>query len=116
MNNYIFLSKKQNNEKKVAELTKTLENLNDPNPYTWLEQAYIAKKNQQYSKAIRYFMRTLDTAPYVHQAYIGLYQVYLAKHQPIKAKKMLKKALEWTHEFEQRKMYKMKLYQLRASI
>jgi len=116
VNNYIFLSKKQNNEKKVAELTKTLENLNDPNPYTWLEQAYIAKKNQQYSKAIRYFMRTLDTAPYVHQAYIGLYQVYLAKHQPRKAQKMLKKALEWTHEFEQRKMYKMKLFQLSASI
>jgi len=115
LNNYIILLKSADKLDEAALMAEQLDKLDDPNPYAWLEQAYVSHKNHQFKKAIFYYQKTLENAPYVSEAYLGLYQIYLIKHQPQNAMRMLKLALEWTHEFEQRKQYKMKLYQLRTS-
>jgi len=115
LNNYIILLKSQKMYKKSKQIEAMLDKVEDPNPYSWLEQAYLSLNKHEYTKAIRYYQKTIDNAPYVHQAYLGLYQIYLTKNQPQKAQKMLEKALEWTHEFEQRKRYKKKLFQLQSS-
>ena len=114
ISNYIMLLKSQNRIAEAQEYQQQLSQLDDPNPFHWLEEAYIAEKNNEMNKATRYYLKAFNRAPYLHQAYQGLYHTYRAKGQFAKAKSMLKKALEWTYEVEQRKQYKSKLYSLAA--
>jgi len=110
MSNYVVLL---NSEQRFAEadlIEQQIDLLDDPNPYQWLEQAYAANNNR---KAAIYFQKALKKAPYLHQAYRGLSNIYLAEGKKMQAKKMLNKALEWSYEAEERKLYKYKLYSLR---
>lgn len=112
ISNYIMLLRKQKRFKEASAYQNQLDQLDDPNPYHWLEQAYIAEKNQQTNKAVYYYQKALVNAPYLNQAYMGLYKIFRKKGHKLKAKNMLSKALEWTYEIEQRKQYKQKLYSL----
>lgn len=112
ISNYIMLLRKQNRHEEVTIYQKKLDSLDDPNPYNWLEQAYIAEQNQNKSKAIRYYKKALENAPYLNEAYIGLYHIFRERGHTLEAKNMLKKALEWTYEIDERKQYKQKLYSL----
>lgn len=111
LSNYMVLLKSEQRFDEADRIEQALELLDDPNPYQWLEQAYAAKNNQ---KAVLYFKKALKKAPYLHQAYLGLYQIHLAEGKTLKAKQMLTKALEWSYEAEERKLYKYKLYSLRS--
>jgi len=110
MNNYMMLLKSEQRHAEADIIEQKLELLDDPNPYQWLEQAYTANNNR---KAALYFKKALKKAPYLHQAYMGLYQIHLAEGKKSQAKQMLTKALEWSYEAEERKLYKYKLYNLR---
>lgn len=112
ISNYIMLLQKQKREEEAVVYQSQLDKLDDPNPYHWLEQAYIAEKNQRTDKAAYYYQKALINAPYLNQAYMGLYKIFREKGHIIKAKNMLSKALEWTYEIERRKQYKQKLYSL----
>lgn len=112
MSNYIMLLEKQNRYVEADHLQELLDSLDDPNPYHWLEQAYIAQNAGNERSAIKYYQKALKNAPYLHQAYKGLYQIYQGNGQHMKAKAMLTKALEWTYEIDERKQYKYKLYSL----
>ncbi|MEW6982150.1 tetratricopeptide repeat protein [Colwelliaceae bacterium 6471] len=112
LSNYIVLLKSQQRMQEAEALSLQLDNLDDPNPYSWLEQAYLAQDKKDYAKAKHFFNKVLDRAPYVSQAYQGLYQIYLEEDKPYLAKRMLQQALEWTYEIEERKLYKYKLYSL----
>jgi Tfp pilus assembly protein PilF len=110
MSNYMVLLKSEERFAEAELIEQKLDWLDDPNPYQWLEQAYAAKDNK---KATLYFQKALKKAPYLHQAYLGLYQINLAEGKTLEAKLMLTKALEWSYEAEEKKMYKYKLYSLR---
>ena len=53
-------------------------------------------------------------APYVHQAYIGLYQTHMGLKQPQAARKALMKGLEWVYQWQDKKQFKAKLYRLKS--
>lgn len=110
LSNYVMLLKSQNREAEAEHYQSQLSQLNDPNPFHWLEEAYIAEQNHETNKAKHFYLKALKQAPYLHQAYLGLYHIYRQKGQYVKAKNMMRKALEWTYEVEQRKQYKYKLY------
>ena len=112
LSNYIMLLKRQSRFEEAEKYQVKLNQLNDPNPFFWLEEAYIAEKNNEMNKATRFYLKALNQAPYLHQAYLGLYHIYRNNGRFTKAKHMLKEALEWTYEIEQRKQYKTKLYSL----
>jgi len=112
ISNYIMLLRKQERFEEAEIHQGKLDELDDPNPYHWLELAYIAEKNQKINKAIRYYQKALVNAPYLNQAYLGLYHIFRERGHFFKAKNMLRKALEWTYEIDQRKQYKHKLYSL----
>jgi Tfp pilus assembly protein PilF len=112
MSNYIMLLRKQKRYEEASIYQNKLDDLDDPNPYHWLEQAYMAEKYQRTNKAVYYYQKALKSAPYLNQAYMGLYKIFREKGHILKAKSMLSKALEWTYEIEQRKQYKQKLYSL----
>ncbi len=112
LNNYIVLLDKQHRASEVLKLQEELDKLDDPDPYNWLEQAYIAQQMNDIKAASHYFNKALKSAPYLSEAYMGLYKIYLTNNQFDKAQAMLAKALEWTHEMNERTMYKSKLYSL----
>ncbi|MCW8863975.1 MAG: hypothetical protein OQK09_01100 [Colwellia sp.] len=112
ISNYIMLLRKQQRFEEAQGYQEKLDQLDDPNPYHWLEQAYTAQNKNNIRAAMLYYQKAINRAPYLNQAYIGLYQIYRDKGYYGKAKDMLKKALEWTYEIEQRKQYKYKLYSL----
>jgi Tfp pilus assembly protein PilF len=112
ISNYIMLLRKQQRFDEAETYQQRLDTLDDPNPFHWLEQAYIAERGHNKNKAIKYYQKALMNAPYLNQAYLGLYNIYLERGDFSKAKVMLKKALEWSYEVEERKQYKYKLYNL----
>ena len=112
ISNFIILLRKQKRFDEAEIYQERLDALDDPNPFHWLEQAYSAEQKHNKNKAIKYYKKALIRAPYLNQAYIGLYNIYRERGHFAKAKIMLKKALEWTYEIKQRKQYKYKLYNL----
>lgn len=112
LTNYAVLLKKQDRPEELEFLNRKIDSLDDPNPYSWLEQAYMAQGGNQLGKAEKYYRKVIEMAPYVHQAYLGLYQIYRHRNQKQRAKNILKEGLKWTYEVNERSRYKGKLYTL----
>ena len=116
LSNYIMLLKSQQRFEEVNILQSKLNQLDDPSPYQWLGEAYIAQKSGDSNQAEIYFRKALKKAPYLNQAYMGLYRIYAKQNKLTKAKAMLVKALEWTYELDERKLYKYKLYNIKNNV
>ena len=112
LSNYVILLKSQGRMDDVSIQQSRLDKLDDPNPYAWLEQAYVAQSEDQQRQAIKYYKKALDIAPYLQPAYQGLYQIYLENNRKKEAKAIIKQALNWSHEPDERQRYKYKLYYL----
>ena len=110
LSNYTALLSMQQRVEEANRLQAKMAKLDDPNPYSWLDHAYLAQRQGNYRQATAFFRRTIELAPYVTQAYVGLYQVYMAKGNEARAKQSLASALAWTHEQGERKQLKYKLY------
>lgn len=115
LSNYAILLKSQHRMVELDNLNEQIDELYDPNPYAWLAQAYIANQNKKILTAEKYFLKVIEMAPYVHQAYLGLANIYRVKHDNQKAKRILKKGLEWTYEKQEKQSFKKKLYSLEQS-
>lgn len=116
LSNYIMLLKSQQRMGEVNTLQEKLNQLDDPDPYQWLGEAYTAKSIGNMKQAEIYFKKALEKAPYLNQAYMGLYKIYVQQNKLRKAQTMLVKALEWTYELDERKLYKYKLYNIKHHI
>ncbi|AAZ26102.1 tetratricopeptide repeat protein [Colwellia psychrerythraea] len=116
LSNYIMLLKSQRRMDEVNTLQDKLNQLDDPDPYQWLGEAYTAKNVGNIKQAEIYFKKALSKAPYLNQAYMGLYKIYIKQNKLKKAQTMLVKALEWTYELDERKLYKYKLYNIEHNI
>ena len=116
LSNYIMLLKSQQRTEEVNTLQNKLNKLDDPDPYQWLGEAYTAQKIGKSRQAEFYFKKALKKAPYLNQAYMGLYKIYVKQDKLDKAQAMLIKALEWTYELDERKLYKYKLYNIAHNI
>jgi len=110
--NYAVLLRYQQRFDELSTIEGEIDKLDDPNPYRWLEQAYIAHRENRNRIAEKYYLKVIEKAPYVKQAYLGLYQIYLKGERIQKAKSILKKGLEWTYAADERMRYKRKLYSL----
>ena len=111
-----MLLKSQQRTEEVNTLQNQLNQLDDANPYQWLGEAYTAQRTGNIKQAELYFRKALKKAPYLNQAYMGLYKIYVQQDKLDKAQAMLVKALEWTYELDERKLYKHKLYTIEHNI
>lgn len=110
LSNYAALLSMHQRTKEANELRQKMGKLEDPNPYSWLEQAHLAQQQGNYQQAIAFYNRTIELAPYVNQAYVGLYRVYMAKGHEARAKNAIARALDWTYNQSERRQLKYKLY------
>jgi Tfp pilus assembly protein PilF len=77
LSNYIMLLKSQQRMEEVSFLQSKMEELDDPSPYKSLTQAYVATQNNGIKQAERHFKKALKKAPYLNQAYMELYRIYI---------------------------------------
>lgn len=112
LDNYIVLLKQQGRMTRAKNVKRSIEDLYDPNPYHWLEQAQSAKLKNEYEDAERLYRKVIKLAPYVKQAYFELHEVYLLQNKKQQAIATLKESLLWLHEPKQKRQYKKQLYQL----
>ena len=110
LSNYAVLLENSNRHTEAIVIKEKMAELDDPNPYSWLEQAYIYKATGKYRLAINTYERVINMAPYVNEAYLGLYQSFIATGNPNRAKTALRAGLEWAYEPTQRSTFKYKLY------
>ena len=111
-----MLLKSQQRMEEVAVLQNKMNKLDDMNPYQSLGEAFNARKNGNIKQAEVFFKKALKKAPYLNQAYMGLYHIYVKQEEMDKAQEMLIKALEWTYELDEKKLYKQKLYSISQMI
>ncbi|MFD2168085.1 tetratricopeptide repeat protein [Thalassotalea euphylliae] len=116
LSNYLVLLERQGRQAEAGTILTKMAQLDDPNPYSWLDQAYLAKSQGKNRQAITYFKKTIELAPYVKPAYVGLYNIYMEKGQETLAKNTLSRALEWTHGTKERQQLKYKLYGRNAAV
>jgi len=116
LSNYIMLLKSQQRMEEVAVLQNKMNKLDDMNPYQSLGEAFNARRSGNIKQAEVFFKKTLKKAPYLNQAYMGLYHIYVKQQEMDKAQAMLIKALEWTYELDEKKLYKQKLYSISQMI
>lgn len=115
LDNYVNLLQQQGRLKQAEDIKFRIENIYDPNPYHWLEKAQLARYNNDYSDAERFYRKVIKLAPYVKQAYFELHEVYLLQDKKQQAISTLEQSLMWLHEPQQKRKYKKQLYQLSAA-
>ena len=114
LSNYAVLLESQNRQLELREIQQKISTLEDPSPYSWLEQGYLARKSGNNRAAEKYLLKVIDMAPYVHQAYFALYQLYRHQNKTMRAKNILKQGMKWAYDDSKQRVYKGKLYQLKS--
>ena len=110
LENYELLLRLTGRLEEAKSIEDRIAKLNDPNPYNWLEAAYIAKNEGSNDKAILYLDKVIERAPYVLEAYKLLSVIYKEQGKGRKAKATLKSSLEWAFDTDEKKQIKYKLY------
>ena len=72
-------------------------------------QTLAAEQQQQQDKAIRYYRKLLEQAPYLHRANLALARLYLQQNNNTAARAVLREALRYSYEQGQVAMYQAKL-------
>jgi len=54
------------------EIDRSLSQLDDPNPFDWISAGQNAYDANEFRRAIGFFRKGADHAPYVHEAHFGL--------------------------------------------
>ena len=90
--------------------------IEDDNPYRWFDIANDAYGQKKYSQALRYFQKTADMAPYLHESYFGLAKTYYRLGYAGKAKLAMRKAAELAYTAKDEMLYNSKLQMLNNSL
>lgn len=110
INNYIVLLEHQQRIEEADALREHMASMDDKNPYSWLEQAYVFEKQGRHYQAIKHYTKAINMAPYIASAYLGLYKSQMAVGHLGQAKRTLELGIEWAYEKSERQMFKYKMY------
>lgn len=109
LSNYALLLEKQQRFDELNELEDKFDTINDNNPYRWYDMANRHFSRQKYNVALKYYKRSVEVAPYLHEGYFGLAKTYyqIGKHE--KASKFMQKASELAYTPKDEYLYSAKL-------
>lgn len=109
LSNYIVLLESQNRTSELSQIQQQLDSVKDDNPYRWFDIANRQYAKQNYSIALKYFKRSIEVAPYLHEGYFGLAKTYHKIGLPKQAKESMQKAAKLAHTPEEEYLYQAKL-------
>lgn len=113
--NYIDLLAQQGRTSEVERLRSLLPNIDDDNPYQWINLAEEAVALEKHRTALIYYERALKQAPYLADAYYGLAGVYYRIQQHNLAVDAVRKAIELSVPPSNEALYLAKLHQLKSN-
>lgn len=72
LRNYGIFLRREGRSAEAEEIDKTLSRLADPNPFDWISAGQNAYEANEFRRAIGFFGKAADLAPYLHEAHFGL--------------------------------------------
>jgi len=112
LKNYRTLLSLQSRGDEAKLISEKIEKIDDPNPFPFIYAGKEAYDAGRYSEAIKFYLRALNMAPYIHEARIALAQSYYRTGKISAAEKQLQAAIESAQEPIDRKLYQAKLMSL----
>lgn len=109
LSNFIVLLEGQNRTKEIEHMQHQLDRIDDDNPYRWFDVANRQYAKQNYIIALKYFTRSVEVAPYLHEGYFGLAKTYYKVGMLNHAKQSMAKAAELAFTPEDEYLYQAKL-------
>lgn len=100
---------------KAEKLYSNINNIEDGNPYQWLDKAELMLIKGRRKIARKYYLKTLALGPYLHEAYLGLAKISYQNKNSKSAIKYMKKASDLSRYTPDEKMYESKLIALKLS-
>ena len=79
------------------------------NPYQWFDLANIYFKEGDFHQALKFNLKALDIAPYLHEGYFQLAKTYYQLGEKQQAEIAIQKALKFSYLPEDRHLYQAKM-------
>jgi Tfp pilus assembly protein PilF len=114
LDNYRQLLISQNRMQEAESVAQKLGDVDEYNPYKWLKLAEQAFAQQKYSRALGFYRKARDIAPYMEQPYFGLARSHHHLGNRVPAIRALEKAAQASYRDEKRDLYYAKLNSLKA--
>lgn len=115
LENYAQLLKNQNKYAQANAIMSHVEQVNDHNPYRWIDLANTFLRNGENRKALKFATRANDMAPYLHEAHFIRSQALAALSQPSASLQAMREAVELSTSQQERVEYLYKLGSLKQS-
>ena len=109
MSNLKLFLEKTNQYEKAAKVSNDIQNINDPNPYQWLKLGNELYEKKQLTKAMSYFEKAKELAPYLDEVYLAQAKVQFKLGNKKLAKMNLIKAMEAPIKVNEVSLYQAKL-------
>ncbi|WP_100657817.1 tetratricopeptide repeat protein [Alteromonas flava] len=106
--NYAVLARAMGFVEEAEQLNAALSKSDDSNPYRWLDLANERIHQGKHHIARSMLTKTLERAPYLHEAYFSLAKSYYLTGQQDAADESLRKAAELAQQPETEKLYEQK--------
>ena len=115
LRNYGIFLRREGRSAEAEEIDKTLSRLADPNPFDWISAGQNAYEANEFRRAIRFFGKGADLAPYLHEAHFGLAKANIRLGNMEIAEQELQLAMKHATRSTSRKLYEAKLVALSES-
>lgn len=109
LRNYQFLLNRQGRHTEAELVGQSLRELDDVNPFNWVNAGRSALADGEYREAIRYFKHALKIAPYLHEAHALTAIAHLKLGNKKRGEQELQNALENAQRQTTRSLYQAKL-------
>jgi len=116
LKNYRILLSSQGRVAEAVLIEQQLQQMDDRSPFNWLHLARSAQNEGDFSRAIEYFQKALELAPYLHEAHLGVAMAYYELGALDSANLELRIAIDSTSRNSTRQLYKRKLAALLREI
>lgn len=112
LRNYRVLLRQQKRFEEVEKINNTLAELEDVNPYDWIQAGQQAYSNGEFREAVFFYGKAVDIAPYIHESYAGMARAYYQLGDRSGAKRELTNAQKFSSRPSTQSMYQAKLMAL----
>jgi tetratricopeptide (TPR) repeat protein len=116
LKNYYILLTSNGRMDEAKQIEEKINKIDDPSPFNWIRLAKSAYDEGDYNRAIQYYGKAVELAPYLHEGYAGLAFSYYKLGNLKKAETNLTKALEVVYRRSVRSLYRAKLAVLQKEI
>lgn len=112
LRNYSIFLRREGRSAEADEIDKALSRLADPNPFDWISAGQSAYDAEDFTRAINYFEKSANLAPYLHEAHFGLAKANFRLGNLKIAERELELAKHYATRSSSRKLYEAKLLAL----